>query len=89
MSSQAAAISLLDLQNESALDLAEKRALCNRLFMNGKCDRLTAQLLRLMLPADHPEYCSFHPTGFLDVCTAEALGHAARLRSAQEALAAA
>ena len=80
-------ISLLDLQNESALDLAEKRALCNA--MNGKCDRLTAQLLRLMLPADHPEYCSFHPTGFLDVCTAEALGHAARLRSAQEALAAA
>ena len=72
-------ISLRDLQNESSLDLAERRALCQDVAETGKCDRLTVNLLKLMLPHDHPEYTSFHPTGFLDVCTAEVLGHAARV----------
>ena len=73
-------ISLRDLQNESSLDLAEKRAECQAVSPTGKCDRLTVNLLRLMLPPDHADYSSFHPEGFMDLCTYEVLQHATRLR---------
>ena len=49
-------ISLRDLQNESSLDLAERRALCHDVSASGKCDKLTVNLLKLMLPRDHAEY---------------------------------
>jgi len=82
-------ISLRDLQNESSLDLAERRALCHDVSASGRCDKLTVNLLKLMLPRDHAEYRSFHPDGFMDACTYEVLGHAARLKmspSEREAL---
>jgi hypothetical protein len=72
-------ISLRDLQNDSSIDLAEKRAECQAVSPTGKCDRLTVNLLRLMLPPDHADYSSFHPEGFMDLCTYEVLQHAARL----------
>ena len=72
-------ISLRDRQNESSLDLAERRAVCHAISATGKCDRLTVNLLRLMLPPGHDEHSSFHPEGFMDLCTYEVLGHATRL----------
>ena len=72
-------ILLPDLQNESSLDLAERRAQCKDVAATGKCDRLTVDLLRLILPRDHAEHRSFHAEGFMDLCTYEVLGHAARL----------
>ena len=72
-------ISLRDLQNESTLDLAEKRALCHEVSATGKCDRLTVHLLKLMLPPDHADHRSFHPDGLMDSCTWEVVAHAKRL----------
>lgn len=46
-------ISLRDLQNESSLDLAERRAECHNFAATGMCDRLTVHLLKLMLPPDY------------------------------------
>ena len=72
-------ISLRDLQNESSLDLAERRALCHEVSATGKCDRLTVHLLKLMLPPDHVDHRSFHPDGLMDSCTWEVVAHAKRL----------
>jgi len=77
-------IGLRDLQNESSLDLAERRAQCQDIIATGKCDRLTVNLLKLMLPADHADHSSFHPDGFMDLCTHEVLRHATRLRMSHE-----
>ena len=78
-------ISVRDLQHESSLDLAERRALCQDVAASGKCDRLTVNLLKLLLPPEHPDHRSFHPEGFMDLCTHEVLEHAARLRLSAEA----
>ena len=78
-------ISVRDLQHESSLDLAERRALCQDVAASGKCDRLTVHLLKLLLPSEHPDHRSFHPEGFMDLCTHEVLEHAARLRLSAEA----
>ena len=51
---------------------------------SGKCDRLTVDLLRLMLPKGHAEHASFHPDGFMDLCTHEVLAHANRLKMGAE-----
>lgn len=72
-------ISLRDLQNDSSLDLAERRAECMAMAATGKCDRLTVHLLKLMLPSDHVDYRSFHPDGLMDSCTWEVVAHAKRL----------
>ena len=73
-------IALRDKQHESALDLAERRATCHAVGFGGRCDKLTVSLLKLMLPRDHADYSSFHPEGFMDLCTYEVLQHATRLR---------
>ena len=77
-------ISLRDIQGESSLDIAERRAQCRDVAETGKCDRLTVSLLRLMLPAGHEDYSSFHPDGFMDLCTYEVVAHAARLHMSPE-----
>ena len=77
-------ISLRDLQNESSIDLAERRAVCHDVAATGKCDRLTVHLLKLMLPPDHTDHRSFHPDGLMDQCTWEVVAHAERLGMAPD-----
>ena len=77
-------ISLRDRQNESSLDLAERRAACRGEVATGRCDRLTIDMLRLMLPADHADHRSFHPDGIMDLCTHEVLRHAERMKLSPE-----